>query len=127
MQERALCTDPHVDFAADKIAAIHTRTVQLRRTNPFLTKDAKKFAINTLMHATNPPHPESWLCKAYADPKHPKSQPYTYHSTYFSYLRIRERNKIRINFQIDSPAEELPALPEQPTAPNPRETSSFKP
>lgn len=127
LQERALCTDPHVEFAADKIASMHVRTVNLRRANPFLTKDAKKFAIDTLMNAPTPPHPEPWLCKTYANPNHQKSQAYSYHPAYFSYLRARERNKIRINLQIESPAEALPAMPEKPTTANPTFTPSTKP
>lgn len=127
LQERALCLDPHVEFAAEKIASMHARTVNLRRANPFLTKDAKKFAIDALMNAKNPPHPEPWLCKTYADPNHAKSQPYSYHPAYFSYLRARERNKIRINLQIESPAETLPALPEKITTANPPTTPSLKP
>lgn len=115
MQERSLCLDPQVEYAAQQISSAHQRTIEMRRANPFITKDAKIFAITTLRLAKNYPDPVLWLCQPYSNPKRTASRkPLAYDAIYFPVLRSRARNKIRAAMSIDDPQETTPSVPPPP-------------
>lgn len=114
LQERAICLDDNVNFAATQLSEAHPAALYAVRQNPLLISAAKKFAFERLIKI-DPKlvDPTRWLCFAYSDPirrNHAQFLP-AYDALYFPYLRARARNKLRTQWVMQLPPEILPALP----------------
>lgn len=116
-QERTICTDKSIDFAADILSRRYSQSLNARRANPWILKQKTTDALVFLRSLDQKQafgDPTLWLCKPFAEAKRVDNMPYTYDFRFWAALRARERNRIRQRLQLDLPKEVEPAVPAAP-------------
>lgn len=121
-QELSICLNGETRSAVSLLTESHPELMTAIRQQPFFIKQAKQSAFILLAKAPNFADPQLWLCKPYSPAEFQASarRAFVYDTIYRPYLRARERNRLRVEWQMQEKPEPLPSIPQSAPGEAPR-------